>query len=256
MNNLTSYPLLVFSLSFAFLWITAQIGARAFLGIRALEPDEREKLAFILGTILTLLSLIIGFTFSMAIERYNQRKNYEEEEANAIGTEYLRADLLPAADAKKIQALLIEYLDQRILWHQTRAEDHLRQISADTARLQNEMWSAVKGAAKAEPTPLAALAASGMNDVLNSQGYTQAAWWNRIPFSAWFLVVAMSICCNLLLGFATRDSKAKFRSTVLLVLPLVLSFSFFLLADIDSPRRGIIRILPQNLQSLSASLRP
>ena len=66
---------------------------------------------------LTLLALIIGFTFSMALNRYDQRKIYEEEEANAIGTEYLRAELLPAADAAKVRTLLLNYLDQRVLFY-------------------------------------------------------------------------------------------------------------------------------------------
>ena len=71
---------------------------------------------------LTLLGLIIGFSFSMAISRYDQRKNYEEAEANAIGTEYVRADLLPAADAERMHGLLRNYLDQRVLFYQTRDE--------------------------------------------------------------------------------------------------------------------------------------
>jgi hypothetical protein len=107
----------------------------------------------------------------MAISRYDQRKNYEEEEANAIGTEYVRADLLPAADAARVPALLSNYLDQRILFFETRDEQQLRQINANTAQLQSELWSAVQAQAAAQPTPVVALAISGMNDVLNSQGH-------------------------------------------------------------------------------------
>src|SRR5208282_5602357 len=132
----------------------------------------------VLAASLTLLGLIIGFSFSMAVTRYDQRKNYEEAEANAIGTEYLRADLLPAANAAKVRVLLREYLDQRILFYQSRDERRLREIDVSTARLQTELWSAVQATAAAVPTPIVALAVAGMNDVLNSQGYTQAAWWN------------------------------------------------------------------------------
>ena len=66
----------------------------------------REDFGLILAAALTLLRLIIGFSFSMATSRYDQRKNLEEAEANAIGTEYARAGLLPAADAAKVRALL------------------------------------------------------------------------------------------------------------------------------------------------------
>src|SRR5512139_2357706 len=166
------FPLLVFFFSFAVLWLSAWIGSAGFKGLRAQVAESREDFSVVQGATLTLLGLIIGFTFSMALGRYDQRKNYEEEEANAIGTEYLRADLLPAADAAKVRALLLRYVDQRILFYTTRDAQQLRQIDAETARLQAEMWSAVKAPASAQPTPVAALAVTGMNDVLNSQSYT------------------------------------------------------------------------------------
>jgi hypothetical protein len=145
----------------------------------------------VVAATLTLLGLIIGFSFSMASSRYDQRKNYEEAEANAIGTEYVRADLLPAGDRANVRALLRNYLDQRVLFYETRDESALRKIDADTAQLQTEVWSAVYAPAGAQPTPLLALVVSGMNDVLNSQGFTQAAWWYRIPTAAWCLMSAM-----------------------------------------------------------------
>jgi hypothetical protein len=88
---------------------------------------------------LTLLALIIGFTFSMALGRYDMRKNYEEEEANAIGTEFLRADVLPATDAAKVRALLLSYLDQRVLFYTTRDKQELGKINAMTSKLQSEL---------------------------------------------------------------------------------------------------------------------
>ncbi len=256
MTALMNYPALVFIVSFLVLWGTAQIGCRLLTGVRELEGAEKEEFSFIVGATLTLLGLIVGFSFSMAIGRYDQRKNYEEEEANAIGTEYVRADLLPADSAQKIQALLKSYLDQRILFYQTRNQAELERINVETARMQSELWSAVKGPAMAQPTAVSALAVSGMNDVLNTQGYTQAAWWNRIPIAAWGLVMSIAICCNLLLGFASRRASPKIRAFFLMVLPAVLAISFLLLADIDSPRGGLIRVRPQNLLSLAQSLHP
>ena len=188
----------------------------------------------------------------MAIGRYEQRKNYEEAEANAIGTEYVRADLLPGAAAARVRALLSNYLDQRVLFYKTRNAQQLRQINTTTAQLQNELWSAVQGPAAAQPTPVVALAIAGMNDVLNSQGYTQAAWWNRIPIAAWGLMGVIAICCNLLVGYGARRAKAE--RVLMLVPPLVVSISFFLIADIDSPRGGVILVQPQNLVSLAQSL--
>ena len=89
-----------------------------------------------------------------------------------------------------------------------------------------------------------------MNDVLNSQGYTQAAWWNRIPVEAWALLTLIAIFCNLLIGYGAQG-----RSTLLLfILPVALAVSLFLISDIDSPRHGLVRVRPQNLKSLAESL--
>jgi hypothetical protein len=249
---MTVYPIPAFLVSFVTLAIAAWIGVTRFSKLRAEASTLRDEFGVIQGATLTLLGLIIGFTFSMALSRYEQRKNYEEEEANAIGTEYLRADLLPAADAAKVRTLLRSYVDQRMLFYTTRKTDDLEKINAETARLQAELWAAVTAPALAQPTPLQALVVAGMNDVLNSQGYTQAAWWNRIPFSAWLLVMVIAACSTVLVGIGTRRGNAF--PHLVIVLPLVISLALFLIADIDSPRRGIIRVVPQNLQSLALSL--
>jgi len=252
MNQMMRYPILILALSLVVLGLSARIGAFFCKRLRGLEEDKRDDFDLVVTATLTLLGLIIGFSFSMAISRYEQRKIYEEAEANAIGTEYVRADLLPAPDAARVRVLLRSYLDQRVLFYETRDARQLQQIDATTAQLQAELWSAARAPAATQPTPVVALAVSGMNDVLNSQGYTQAAWWNRIPSGAWGLMAAIAICCNLLIGYGAR--RAEGEGILLFVLPLVVSISFFLIADIDSPRRGMIRVQPQNLVSLSQSL--
>ena len=245
-------PFLVLALSFFLMWFSVWIGVCLRLRHPDMDQDVRRDFELVIASTLTLLGLIIGFSFSMAINRYDQRKNYEEAEANAIGTEYVRADMLSAADAARVRALLRDYLDQRILFYQIRDEHGSQQVNARTAELETELWSAVKGPAAAQPNAVLALVLSGMNDVLNSQGYTQAAWWNRIPSAAWGLMLVIAICSNLMIGYAAHAGKAK--TTLLLVLPFVISISFSLIADIDSPRGGIVRVHPQNLASLSQSL--
>ena len=173
--NITSYPALLFVISFVVLAISARLGV-LFSQWRSIpEGDVREDFGVIQAATLTLLGLIIGFTFSMALNRYDQRKNYEEEEANAIGTEFVRASLLPAEASVNVRALLVGYLDQRIHFYQTQNSEELANINAQTAKLHSDLWTAVQKPAVAQPSPLIALAVSGMNDVLNSQGYTQAA---------------------------------------------------------------------------------
>jgi len=247
---LLNFPILFALIAFVVMWAATQFGARTSL-VRDFSGKEREEFNIVLGATLTMLGLIIGFTFSMAVGRYDQRKNYEEEEANAIGTEYVRADLLPSADADKVHALLKQYLAERITFYETRDRSALPQINNETTKLQNEMWAAVAAAARTQQTPILALVASGMNDVLNRQGYTQAAWWNRIPVAAWGLMAFIAIVCNVLVGVAAHEAKTH-RS--LLILPVMVAIAFMLVADLDSPRGGIIRVAPQNLISLQSSM--
>jgi len=247
-------PVLVFLISWSILWLTSRLGVYVGRHRRNLESGEREDLNLIITSVLTLLGLLIGFTFSMATTRYDQRKNYEEEEANAIGTEYLRLGLLSSADTAKIQELLRAYLDQRIRFYQTQNPAQLLQINEQTSRLQNDLWLAVQTSAQSNPTPVVALSVSGMNDVINAQGYTQAAWWNRIPVAAWGLMFAIAICCAYLVGYTAHHVQGKpYRY---FILPMIVAIAFFLIADIDSPRGGVIRIHPQNLETLAQSLPP
>jgi hypothetical protein len=248
----THYPFLVFAVAIVALWFASLAGS----WLRRRNPvagDERdEHLDVILAANLTLLALIIGFSFSMATNRYDQRKNFEEAEANAIGTEILRADLLPPADAANVRTLLGVYLDQRIVFYIDHDDAHRAPIDQRTSQLQAELWAAVRGSATAQPAPVAALVLAGMNDVINSQGYAQAAFWNRIPVAAWWLMAAVALCSNVLFGYRSRKGKAA--GMLALVLPLVLSTAFLLIADIDAPRHGLIRVSPQNLESLAKSL--
>jgi hypothetical protein len=248
--NPLNYPVLILFLTFFLMWFAAWLGGRISQRLHGLEEEVRTDFGTVLAATLTLLGLIIGFSFSMATTRYDLRKHYEEEEANAIGTEYVRADLLPEPDRTQVRSLLRQYTDLRIQFYNANSWDDRTQLAQTRAKVQDELWAAVSKPATAQPTPVIALAVAGMNDVINSQGYTQAAWWNRIPVGAWCLMFGIGLFCNVLLGFGSR----KVDGRLLMVLPLVVAVSFFLIADIDSPRGGVIRVHPQNLESLAASL--
>jgi hypothetical protein len=252
MEQLATHPLILFLLSFAAMTLSGWIGFAVLRRKKPLDAEVRDDFGLVQSATLTLLALVIGFSLSMAVGRYDQRKNYEEEEANAIGTEFLRADLLPAPQAQAVRTLLPKYLEQRILFYQSRDSQQLAEIDTKTTQMENDLWAAVKTSAAAQPNPITALAVAGMNDVINTQGYTQAAWWNRIPVAAWTLLILLGVLCNLLVGYGSRSTNGKMR--FLLIMPVTVSISFMLIADIDSPRNGIIRVAPQNLISTVQSL--
>ena len=110
MSRIIDNPFILFLVAFVAQWCAAYGGDLFRRKVRPLDPDERPDLDIVVAATLTLLGLIIGFSFSMAVNRYDQRKNYEAAEANAIGTEYVRADLLPADDAARVRELLGKYV--------------------------------------------------------------------------------------------------------------------------------------------------
>ena len=128
----------------------------------------------------------------------------------------------------------------------------IESVRTRTAESQARLWSAVLPVAAAQPTPITALAVSGMNDVLNAQGYAQAMFWNRIPVSAWCMIWVIAFGCNVLVGYGSRSLATGLR--LLPILPLMVAIALMFIADIDAPRHGIIRVKPQNLISLTESL--
>jgi len=251
MNEFFRDPVYVLVASSLLLGLAVWTGAKASTRF-PLDRNMRGDFNILMGAALTLLALIIGFSFSMAANRYDQRKNLEEAEANAIGTEYVRAQLLPPADATKVQALLRGYLELRVQFYYL-ADASTRSANATAmAKAQNDLWAAILPAAGANPTPVMALVVAGMNDVLNAQGYVQAAFWNRIPVSTWGLLATIAVCCNLMVGYGL-STLMKARH-ILFVLPVFLAVVMGFLVDIDSPRRGVVQVAPQNLLSLARSL--
>ena len=244
-------PYVVFAVALAVQGLAAYVGDLFRQKARPLRKEERQDLDILRAASLTLLGLIIGFSFAMAVSRYDERKKFEIEEANAIGTEYLRADLMPSGDAAQLRALLRQYISQRIVFYLAADERRTVQIDTETKKLQSDLWSTVVRVATTQPTSLVQLVVSGMNDVLNSQGYTQAAWQNRIPIAAWTLMILMAVVCNVMLGY--NEHRANW---LLLILPFIVSMSFFLIADIDSPRRGVIRVHGSDLIAQSQYMKP
>jgi hypothetical protein len=247
------HPWQILLLSMLAFSLATWLGASMRRSATHLLAEDREDFGVVLAAALTLLGLIIGFTFSMAISRYDQRKNYEEAEANAIGTEYARTDFLPDAAVAATRQHLKEYTELRLRFYAASEHEQLNRVNAETSRLQKLLWSDVSGVGKVQSSPIIVLTVTGMNDVLNSQGYTQAAWWNRIPIAAWGLMATIAVVCNMMIGYNGRNVSGLRSLRVLL--PFILSVSLFLIADIDSPGGGVIRVIPQNLKSLMDTLR-
>ncbi|HET9030007.1 MAG TPA: hypothetical protein VFN49_07515 [Candidatus Aquilonibacter sp.] len=242
-----NHPLVLCAFSLLILWTAAYLGSR-YRKQRDLDGEEKDELNLVAGGVLTLLGLIIGFSFSMAVGRFDLRMASEANEANAIGTEYLRAELLDADHATALQTGLARYLAQRIEWYRTRDARNVPRVERLQNATEHTMWAIVRSAATARETPVRALVVSGMNDVIDDAGYTKAAWANRIPRTAWVLMILIAAFASVLLGYNVRSASARFRGIYLL--PITVSIALFLVADLDSTRGGLIMISPNDLLAL------
>ncbi len=243
-------PYVVFAIALIAQLVAAFVGDFLRRRTPAFKQGERHDFNTLQAATFTLLALIIGFAFSMAVSRYDQRKALEEGEANAIGTEYLRADLLPTDSGARTRELLRKYIELRIAFYEEGDVRRGADIGRQTASPQGQLWAAVAPVAVSQPTPTTALVTSVMNDVL--QGNTQAAWWNRIPLGAWAMMALIAISRNLLVGYSERRKGELF----LFVLPVVVSIALFLIADLDSPHGGVIHVQPHNLLAAAQSMTP
>ena len=250
--NLLDWPRIFFVVCFILLWLSARAGLYLRKRRGAIGKDEREELNLVLTSALTLLALIIGFTFSMAVGRYDLRKGNESIEANAISTEYLRAGILGAPDAPHLRSLLRQHIRQRIAAYQA-GNESLETIYASTNATERAMWSIVERAGAARPDSIRAQIVSGMNDVIDAEASATAAWRNRIPVEGWVLMLAIAACCCALIGFDTKLSFGGLRGYM--ILPLLISISFFLIADLDSVHGGMIRVTPDDLIAAAQTMK-
>jgi heme/copper-type cytochrome/quinol oxidase subunit 2 len=247
---LVDHPLAFFVATLALLIASTRIGVAARVHGHNLTSADRAEFDLVRNAMFTLLGLMVGFAISMAVSRYDLRKSYEEAEANAIGTEYLRLDLMPTEIAAATRALLGTYVHERISFYQDR-EPKQEKNDAATVETMNALWAAIAPEGKARQTPIMALVASGMNDVLNSQGYTLAAWRNRLPIEVWMLLILIAAGCNFLIGFGAE----RLSPTTHAILPVTAALAFLLIADVEGPRNGFVQVQPVNLQDVAAAMR-
>ena len=248
---LVDHPGVFFVTTLTLLIVSAQVGVAASAYGHKLTSADRVEFDLVRNAMFTLLGLMVGFAISMAVSRYDLRKSLEEAEANAIGTEYLRVDLMPPETAAVVRALLRTYVDERIAFY--RDHDPKRQEKEDAATIgtMNALWAAIAPEARTRQTPTDALVASGMNDILNSEGYTLAAWRNRLPVEVWMLLILIAAGCNFLVGFgAERLSPATHA-----ILPVAAALAFLLIADVEGPRNGFVQVEPVNLDDVASAMR-
>ena len=249
-------PLPVSLILFALLLVAEEVGSR--LRKRKLlgsESVEKGDIALVLGAVLTLLSLMLGFTYMMSSDRYETRRQLVIEEANAIGTTYLRAQTLPEPQSSEIQTLLRQYAAHRVEIADTvrGGAGKIEELEARTRQLHNSIWSRATVLARENPSPVVAVFLTSLNEMIDIHTKRLAAFRNRVPASIYPVLFISSAIALWLAGFYFGASKQRVRILPMIFAVLIASV-MWLIMDLDHPVRGTITASQQSLIDLNRDL--
>jgi hypothetical protein len=246
---------LVFAVAVVLLLVSAEVGYRFGLRLhRASDQARQGQIGTTQGAVLGILALLLAFTFSMAVNRYETRRELVLQEANAIGTTYLRASFLPDAHKTAIEGLLRRYVDVRLDFYG--AEEEETKIGAAeqaAAQIQHELWTHAVAAGKETPTTLAAIFMNALNETIDLDATRLHALRTHVPGAVWLLVLAVAACGCCANGYGAGASGARSMFTNAM-LPLLIAVAITLVVDLDRPRAGLIGVNQQPLLDLKQSL--
>jgi hypothetical protein len=242
--NLTWIAMLLTIALFVGMLITFEFGRRIGVARLKRDPEGLTKGAGAAeGAVFALLGLLLAFTFSGAASRFEARRFYIDSEANAIGTAYLRLDLLTEESQAPLRELFRRYADNRVTVYQGSDLDAVKAKLAEGAAMQSEIWKRAVAASQlpgaASQAPMLLLPA--LNEMIDITATRVTATTNHPPGIIYLLLVVMSLIGATLIGYGTsanKDRSLLHQGTF----ALVTSLAIYVIVDLEYPRLGLIRI--------------
>lgn len=232
-------PWVFFAIVVVLFWVGIWLGTRIRIWRSQLIEQEIKIVTVLESALLTLFGLIMGFTFSMAVSRYDLRKDLVVKEANAIGTTWLRSASLDEPTRSEMQRLLRQYIPARLEFVRSGQD---REAEADslkrTSEFQARIWALASSYATTHREAITGLYLSTLNDSIDASEERTAADENRIPDEAWCMLLIVGFVATVLVGMDVKSNSWVLRA----MLPLVLAAALGLTMDLDNPRYGLIRI--------------
>lgn len=224
--------------------IVTEAGFRSGRRWRANHPNESASgVGVVEGAVLALLGLLLAFTFSAAASRLDLRRGQIVQEANAIGTAYLRVDLLSHDAQAQLRPLFRNYVDARIsVYDNMNNQESFQNAMGLANQLQNDIWNKSVAAclsdAKSQPCLLLLPALNEMIDITTSRS---VAMRTHTPAVIVGLLLALSMVSALLVGFAMSEQER--RSVLHIVLfSVAIAVSVYTVLDLEYPRHGLINL--------------
>jgi hypothetical protein len=206
--------------------------------------EASDSLKTLENAVLGLLGLLLGFSFAMGVSRYDMRKQLEVEEANAIGTTWLRTETLPEPARSTERQLLKEYVKARVNFSAARTDqDAVKQSLLRTGELQDKLWAVAAAEGVVHRDAVTGLFLATLNETIDDSEKRTASFENRIPTAAWILLIFMALWASGLVGIG----MSKRSRPLLIVLPLVIGSAMALILDLDSPRAGFIELRQRSM---------
>jgi hypothetical protein len=219
----------------------------------ACAVDEKDgPVGAMVGAILGLLAFMLAFTFSLAAARFEARRQTVLEEANAIGTTYLRARLLPEPQRTEVAKLLREYVDVRVRGVQ---EGRIAETLARSEELHGQLWAQATAAAAKNPgSIMTGLFVQSLNEVIDLHAKrVLVGMRSRIPVSIWGGLFGLAIVGMASMGYQAGLSATR-RSPAMLLLVLAFAGVLFLIADLDRGNEGFLRVSQAAMTDLQESM--
>jgi hypothetical protein len=207
--------------------------------IRKSNENTVEDLGAINGTLLGLLALLLAFTFGMSNSRFDTRRALVIEEANAIGTAILRADILPDSIRTVLRSHLEEYVDARIEFYKVKMDvEKMVESYYRAEEISAKIWTIAADYARKDPvTAKASEMIPALNDMIDITTTRRAAGEATIPDSIMYFLLFLCLASSFLLGY---DRKNKFDWVIVIGFAVMLSATVFTIIDLDRPRSGLI----------------
>ncbi len=220
--------------------------------VRRRRGEPLDQLANIQGATLGLLALLLGFSFALAAGRFHDRVQLIVEEANAIGTAWLRCDVLPQEPEAQVRELLRRYVEQRITLYDATVEATKLAAIAESEVLQGKMWAIVSSAAQSTPA-LANVLLPPFNEVFDLHGSRIAASRRHMPGMLMALLLACSAVSVAAVGYGCGVA-GKRNAVLTTALSFLIAGTLWAIIDMDHPRKGLIRVGQQPMLDLQRSL--
>jgi hypothetical protein len=242
----------------------SELGFRhGFQSSRRVEQDTKVWIITIAASILGVLGLLLAFTINMAVSRYDIRRLLVLDEANALGTAFWRAQLVPPPEGPEMANLLREYTAARIQFSTprrvqfgSRDDERLIEGRERSGQLQKEIWSRAAAFAQRDPRSVTAgLLLQSLNLAFDLEESRWIAFHTHVPTSVIWTDSVVALLASVLVGYSLGLAGRR-NFTYLFMLVLCLTVVMTVIVDLDDPRHGFIRVSPQPLLDVQRHMGP